>query len=296
MKEPFLSDKEFLADLESVRRRAGAVDLWWLGQSGYLVHHREQCFLIDPYLSDSLTAKYSGTDKPHVRISRRVVDPTAMAMATGLPVTVTCSHSHTDHLDPDTLRALGPIQKLIFPKPADALAKERIGRSKLSREIRLEGADDGSRHQIGPGIMVHGIASAHESVERDEAGNCKFLGYVFEFSQPWLYKKEFTLYHSGDTVVYDGLVEKLRPFNIDVAILPINGRSPERRVAGNLNGREAAWLAKEIGAKLVIPCHYDMFEFNTASPEEFVAECERLGQAYRVLKLGERWSSSELKG
>ena len=49
-----------------------------------------------------------------------------------------------------------------------------------------------------------------------------------------------------------------------------------------------------IGAKLVIPCHYDMFEFNTATPDEFVAECQRLGQPYRVLKLGERWSSTEL--
>ena len=53
-------------------------------------------------------------------------------------------------------------------------------------------------------------------------------------------------------------------------------------------------LLPEIGAKLVIPCHYDMFEFNTATPDEFVAECQRLNQPYRVLKLGERWSSTEL--
>jgi hypothetical protein len=31
-----------------------------------------------------------------------------------------------------------------------------------------------------------------------------------------------------------------------------------------------------------------MFEFNTASPDEFVRECERLGQAHRVLRAGER--------
>ena len=33
-----------------------------------------------------------------------------------------------------------------------------------------------------------------------------------------------------------------------------------------------------------------MFEFNTATPDEFVAECERLGQPYRVLRQGERLS------
>ena len=77
-------------------------------------------------------------------------------------------------------------------------------------------------------------------------------------------------------------------------MLPINGRAPERRVAGNLHGREAARLAKDIGARMVIPCHYEMFEFNTATPEEFVAECLRLDQPFRVLRAGERWSSGEL--
>jgi hypothetical protein len=36
----------------------------------------------------------------------------------------------------------------------------------------------------------------------------------------------------------------------------------------------AARVAKDAGAALVIPCHYEMFEFNTASPEGFVEECE----------------------
>ena len=48
--------------------------------------------------------------------------------------------------------------------------------------------------------------------------------------------------------------------------------------------------AHEIGARSAIPCHYDMFAFNTADPAEFVAECERVGQPYRVLALGERFT------
>jgi L-ascorbate metabolism protein UlaG (beta-lactamase superfamily) len=65
-------------------------------------------------------------------------------------------------------------------------------------------------------------------------------------------------------------------------------------VAGNLNGREAARLAREIRAGVVIPCHYEMFEFNTASPEEFIRAAEELKQNYRVLKAGERWSNARL--
>src|SRR5437667_12681669 len=113
------------------------------------------------------------------------------------------------------------------------------------------------------------------------------MGYVIE-AGPW------RLYHSGDTKLFDGMEPALRQWNIDVALLPINGDLPERRVAGNLDGREAATLAKEIGARLVIPCHYDMFEFNTASPDLFVAPAQQLGQPYRLLQCGERWSSAEL--
>jgi hypothetical protein len=37
-----------------------------------------------------------------------------------------------------------------------------------------------------------------------------------------------------------------------------------------------------------------MFTFNTETPDEFVAECRRLGQKYFVLCCGERWSSEAL--
>jgi L-ascorbate metabolism protein UlaG (beta-lactamase superfamily) len=87
------------------------------------------------------------------------------------------------------------------------------------------------------------------------------------------------------------MVEKLLPFKTDVALLPISGRAPERRVPGNLFGREAAQLAKDMEAKLVIPCHFEMFEFNSASPDEFIRECRKLGQPFKVLCCGEQWHS-----
>ncbi len=75
---------------------------------------------------------------------------------------------------------------------------------------------------------------------------------------------------------------------------PSTAVRPERRVPGNFTGREAAGLAHAIGARLAIPCHYDMFEFNTASPDAFVTEAARLGQAYRVLRCGERITNADL--
>ena len=72
----------------------------------------------------------------------------------------------------------------------------------------------------------------------------------------------------------------------DLMLLPINGNKPERRVAGNLNGTEAAALAKACGARMVVPCHYEMFGFNTETPEEFETACERLDQPCMVMQCG----------
>ena len=51
--------------------------------------------------------------------------------------------------------------------------------------------------------------------------------------------------------------------------------------------REAAQLAKSINAKYVIPCHYDMFTFNTADVKDFIHEAEEINQLYFVLRGGE---------
>ena len=84
------------------------------------------------------------------------------------------------------------------------------------------------------------------------------------------------------------MVDCLREARIDLAFLPINGRSPERRVAGNLWGHEAAALAYQSGMGAVVPCHYELFEFNTASPADFEARCQALQQPSHRLQAGGR--------
>ena len=86
------------------------------------------------------------------------------------------------------------------------------------------------------------------------------------------------------------MVDLLKPFAVDVALLPINGNKPERKVAGNLDCKEAAQLGKAINAKIVIPCHYDLFEFNTADVNEFINEADKINQRYAVLQGGQKFS------
>jgi L-ascorbate metabolism protein UlaG (beta-lactamase superfamily) len=273
VKAAFQKDEALLADIAAARQRSEA-RLWWLGQSGFLLYADGKSLLFDPYLSDSLTRKYEHTDKPHVRITERVLAPEKL---TGLDVII-CSHNHTDHLDAETLGPLlkaNPQTTLLIPRANRAFVLERLG----NVQSRLAEVDAVETVTVA-GVEFIGIPAAHNTVERDEQGCCRFLGYVARVGR-------LTVYHSGDTMWHEDLAPALRRFNLDVALVPINGHEPERRVAGNLSGVEAARLAREVGARLAIPHHFDMFAFNTVPPDEFEDECRRVGQPFQTLRNGE---------
>lgn len=275
MIRPVLKDDAFLADVRAANRAGDDFRLWWLGQSGFLVQWKQSHLLLDPYLSDSLTKKYAATDKPHVRMTERIVDPSRLDFID----VVTSSHNHTDHLDGETL---GPLLKA---NPRITMVAPAANRDFIANRLGVApsfpaGLREGESADFGP-FRFTAVPAAHDELTPE----C--VGYVVQFGR-------WRIYHSGDTLLYEGMAERLRPFNIDVALLPINGRAPERRVAGNLNGSEAARLAKSMGARLVIPCHYEMFAFNTADPAEFIQVSNSIAQTCQVLRCGERWESTAI--
>jgi L-ascorbate metabolism protein UlaG (beta-lactamase superfamily) len=273
MKAAHQKDDGFLRDVNTARA-SRLPHLWWLGQSGFLLRAGGRTVLFDPYLSDSLTRKYAQSDKPHERVTERVVAPNRLA---GIDL-ITCSHNHTDHLDSETLLPLfeaNPRAMLVVPRANVSFVLEKLG----NVEAKLVPVDAGETVRVC-GVELVGIPAAHNAVERDERGRCRFLGYVARVNG-------LSVYHSGDTLLHDQLAPALKPLQVQVALVPINGNKPERRVAGNMRGSEAARVSREIGAKLAIPHHFDMFAFNTESPDEFESECRRLGQPYRVLANGE---------
>ena len=277
MIRPVLMDDEFLADVSEAAEAPGDLHLWWLGQSGFLVQWQGAHLLLDPYLSDSLTTKYAGTDKPHVRMTKRVIDPIRLDFID----VVASSHNHTDHLDGDTIRPLLAVNPELVLLVSEANREFAAARLQVPPE-RLTGIATGASVRIGA-FTFHAIPSAHEVLEVDSRGDHKYIGLVVA-AGPW------TLYHPGDTLRYPGMAELVGQWQIDLALLPINGHDPERGVAGNLTGSEAVELARDIRAGLVIPCHYEMFAFNTASPDLFIRTAQQVRQPYRVIKCGERFT------
>jgi len=272
-------DKELIIEMDSYLNDKTHFHLWWLGQSGFLLQWEGKRVLIDPYLSDSLTKKYLTTDKPHTRMSELVVEP---GLLENISV-VTSSHNHTDHLDAETLIPIlknNPDIKFIIPEANREFVAERV---KCKKDFPI-GLTDGRSVTVDD-FTFYGMPAKHNEIERDEKGNCKYMGYVIEFGK-------YKIYHSGDTIWFDEMTDLLKPFAVDVAILPINGNKPERKVAGNLDCKETAELGKAIGAACVIPCHYDMFEFNTADVNDFIREAENIHQPYNVLKGGDRFTSN----
>jgi L-ascorbate metabolism protein UlaG (beta-lactamase superfamily) len=276
----FKKDGELASEMDNLVTDEKNFYLWWLGQSGFLLQWQGKRVLIDPYLSDSLTKKYAGTDKPHVRMSERVIRPELLKNI----LIVTSSHNHTDHLDAETLIPIlknNPEAKFIIPEANRDFVAEKV---KCKKEFPL-GLNEGRSIAVDK-FTFHGIPAKHNEIEKDASGNCRFMGYVISFGK-------YKIYHSGDSIWFDDMIDLLKPFAVDIAMLPINGNDPIRKVAGNLNCEEAARLGKAIKAKTVIPCHYDMFEFNTADVNDFIREAEKINQPCKVLKLGEMLSTSK---
>ncbi len=272
-------NEALVAEMNALMNDEKHFHLWWLGQSGFLLQWQGKRVLIDPYLSDSLTVKYATTDKPHTRMSERATSP---ELLTNISI-VTSSHNHTDHLDAKTLIPLlknNPGIKFIVPEANRNFVVDRV---KCDVDFPA-GLNAGGDITID-GFTFHGVPAKHNEIERDANGNCKFMGYVIQFGN-------YVVYHSGDTLWFDEMIDLLKPFRVDVALLPINGNKSERKVAGNLDCREAAELAKAIGAKVVIPCHYDLFTFNTADVNDFIREAEKIDQPYTVLKIGGRYDAA----
>ncbi|MBB6100192.1 L-ascorbate metabolism protein UlaG (beta-lactamase superfamily) [Deinobacterium chartae] len=243
----------------------GSLALLGLGQVGVALRGPGGLILIDPFLTDA------------GELGRAYPPPVDPAELGGVSAAL-ISHDHPDHFDPATLEAVGrasPQARFYGPHTLDLAS--------VGLEDRLASVDAGETLEVA-GARVHVIASAHERLERSERGH-PYLGFVLEWNG-------VTVYHAGDTVPFDGLLETLSRWKLDAAFVPINGRDYFRGKAnlkGNFDAREAVALAEALDIGLVIPTHFDLLPFNGANPAHFVDELQRVNPARRfhLLRPGE---------
>lgn len=259
--------QDLIDDIDAAAPPEGSLAFWWLGQHGYVCKMGGRILYFDPYL------------KPD---ERRRIKPLLKPEQVAHADIVLCTHDHTDHIDPTA------IPGLVQASPDARFVVSRRHRDRMLSlcvpEGRLLLLDPGQT-VVERGLRITGVKQKHEFFDNDERG-WPFMGFVVEGGGA-------TVYHSGDTVLYEGMVATLRQWDLTVMFVPINGRDAERyrrNVLGNMTYQEAVDLAGELRPQLVVPAHYEMLPGNTENPGRFLdyLHAKFPGQRAWVGRHGER--------
>jgi len=263
MKEPVKSGAALIAEIENTNGEG--LSLWWLGQSGFAIKYRGIVFYVDPCLT---------TPKNRTRTLRPPLDGSQVTNAD----LILCTHAHAAHMDAEALLAMlgaSPRAKVVMPKSAASHANA----SGIPYD-RMTTTDSGLRVEYFKGGLygrVYAVPSAHPGLDWTPLGGYPHLGYLIRFGAE-------TIYHAGDCRMYEGIADRLRPYNVSAALLPIDGN-------GNFEIAEAAQLAEDIHARWLVPMHYGTFAEDAADVNRFVDHLLGFHPAvgFKVFEVGERW-------
>ncbi len=223
----------------------------WLTQAGLLFDTGKIKIMVDPYLSNSVGERYPEKN-------RRI--PADEAYLSEKPDVLLITHDHLDHLDPETL------SKILDGGKITVLAAENA----YKRLLEFGGEHNYvllAPHSVWSegGVTFYSVHAEHS--DRTAAG------FIIDDGKE-------TFYVSGDTLynydVIDDVLDLVED-GVDFAFLPING------VGNNMNAKDAADLAYEIGAKTAIPIHYGLFD--SIDPASFDFEDALILEPYKETKL-----------
>jgi L-ascorbate metabolism protein UlaG (beta-lactamase superfamily) len=164
---------------------------------------------------------------------------------------VTVSHSHYDHLDVPSLRALAARGKprFVVPKDCGAILRD-AGIDRVAELGWWESVDEG-------GLRVTCVPAQHWSMRVPWDRNERLWGgFVVESA-------DGVAYHAGDTAMSEPVFRAIgeRFPRIDWAMLPIGAYDPTWFMSGQHMGPEEAGRAWQVlGARVLIAMHWGTFK------------------------------------
>ena len=191
-------------------------------------------------------------------------NPKAAVAADDLhPATILLSHGHGDHFG-DTVSI------------ATRTGAEVVTTTELAHELSEDGVQARDTNLGGTAEYEWGsvklVPAWHDS--RTPKGHANIpAGLVIDF-------KGTVIYHLGDTALFSDLSLVGRRRAVDVAIIPIGGHY-------TMDRHDAVDAADFVGAKTIIPCHYDTFPPIETDAGAFQADVEKtLDAVFVVLEPG----------
>lgn len=253
--------------------------LFYLGQLGFLIKWNGKYLLIDAYLTDVIDRKRNFVPE-WTRCYPVPIAPQELDFVDY----VFCTHAHTDHADPETLAGIAAVNHKAKYIVSEAIVEKNAGYGVDRQDII--GLECDKKVLLEKNLAVTAIPAAHEELHPVKENVYEEVGFLMELG-------EIRLYHSGDCCPYAGLEKRVQ--NCDIMILPVNGRDYYRRYEQNIIGcfdcKEAALLAKNTGAGLLIPAHIDLYPGNSLNPAIFVEVLKSTHptQRFHVFAPGERF-------
>jgi L-ascorbate metabolism protein UlaG (beta-lactamase superfamily) len=231
----------------------GSDGVWWLGNAGFAIRLGNHYVFIDPVVTKKAVTQIEKTQ------NRKVLhDFPLEADEFKQADHVLYTHEHNDHMDPGLFPKLTELKSSIWgPEhskksvlgsnvPKEQFHVAKVGQTIIGENYKVEVVR--SRH----GCVGNQLDSYPEVQEKDKCS----CGY--------LVKTQYgNIYHPGDTYY----LEESKQLNVTYLLLPIS--------ENNLGTGLGAKLTYELQPKIVIPCHYGMFDppqdWQGGDPIEYLA-------------------------
>lgn len=168
------------------------------------------------------------------------------------PDVIAVTHGHSDHLG-DTINIARSTGCTIV---AISELADYLGRLALRTvDLNFGGTVDlGARYSLVPAVHSSGVEEGGLGIDAGSPA-----GFIIEDGK--------TVYHAGDTALFSDMVIIKELYKPEIAMLPIGGRF-------TMDIKAASIAAALIRPEIIIPMHYNTFEYNKADVVAFKLSVE----------------------
>lgn len=269
----------------------------WLGHSTFFIQHNGLNILTDPIFSKRASPFSFVGPKRYTAAPAKLTDLPPIDI-------VVISHNHYDHLDEESIKALG--NQPIYYVPSNlkhwfveaGIKPERVVALRWWQKAKLSSLNEAA---IKPGVIT-AMPSQHWSARSlSDRNETHWASWLLELDG-------FTFWFAGDTGYNDkdfvAIGEHIKETGkaLDLALIPIGAYAPRWFMkAYHVNTEEAVQIHHDVNALLSLGMHWGTFPLTAEKPMEPYERLNRLraageikaGTEFKTLKIGETFPISQ---